>query len=65
MAEPLKTKGIKEIEGIERRIRRQAALQRITRTDEGALLKITGLLAAKIINMKELDNTGQEVSADG
>lgn len=60
MARSLKTAGIRELNQLRARARRQHALRRITQTDAQYVCELIDLIEARIVTMHELDETGSE-----
>lgn len=60
MAEPLKTRGLMELNQLRDRVRRQLALRRIYPDDAAALIVLLNQTEAIITNMPEKDKDGEE-----
>lgn len=61
MAEPLKTRGLEELQSLLQRTRRQLALKRIYQSDAAYIEERLQEVEARIISMPEKDKTGEEV----
>lgn len=64
MARTLKTKGMEELTGLRRRIDRQFSLGRISRRDWEKLKRLGDELSATIVNMREINEYGEEEGED-
>lgn len=53
MAAPLKTVGLRELEALRRRTKRQAAMERVAPADATYILVRLDEIEARIINMRE------------
>lgn len=60
MARSIKTRGASELMSLKRRVIRQYALGRIYKTDHDRLIGDIDKLEAYIVNMRELNEQGQE-----
>lgn len=60
MAEPLKTRGLVELNQLRDRVRRQLALRRIYPDDAAALIVLLNQTEVIITNMPEKDKDGEE-----
>jgi hypothetical protein len=65
MTRPLKVNGLVELGRLTRRLKHQFALQRIGEDDFKYLLQRTKELEARIVVMREEDETGEEVNVGG
>lgn len=60
MARSLKTAGIREINQLRARARRQLALGRIAAADATYICELIDVIEARIIKMRETDENGKE-----
>lgn len=56
MALPLKTKGLEELYSLKRRVKRQKAMERISKSDHDYLVSMLDDVEAKIVRMQEGDD---------